>query len=197
MPRGHPAQPAEGSAGVGYRDFGRGGWGALAQALIAAGLLACDHGLEEVPSGRTGIAGRVVFAGEWPAGVGQVAVAVYREVPQALADFFALAGADDKVALGAAEYAYFVPLPGDAVYAWVVVAWRAEGAFWDFRSLLGCYHVSGDSLPTPVPVRRGAVTEGIDIAVDLRALRGESLPEQDLCKRALPADLLASRDQGG
>ncbi len=118
---------------------------------------ACDRGLDAGPSGPMGIAGRLTFAGEWPADVGQVAVAVYREVLQELADFFALIGADTEVALRAEAYDYFVPIETEGKYQWVVVAWRLQDSFWDFRLLLGCYHAPGDTLPTAVAVRRGEV----------------------------------------
>ena len=93
--------------------------------------------------------------------------------------------------VGSAAYSYFVPIQSDGVYAWVIVVWRAPGSFWDFRSLLGCYHAVGDTVPTPVPVRRGAVTGGIDITVDLGVLRGETVPDLSLCTSLLPPDLLA------
>ena len=83
-----------------------------------------------------------------------------------------------------------MPLKADHPSREIVVAWRAEGSFWDFRSLLGCYRAAGDTVPTPVPVRRGAVTGGIDITVDLGVLRGETVPDLSVCTSLLPADLL-------
>ena len=51
-------------------------------AAIAALLLApgCDRGLEAEPP-LTGIAGTVTFLGEWTEEIGEVAVAVYRDLP--------------------------------------------------------------------------------------------------------------------
>ncbi|MBT4496956.1 MAG: hypothetical protein HOC74_04505 [Gemmatimonadetes bacterium] len=159
-------------------------------------VVGCDHGLEATPPGPTGISGRVTFIGIWPDEVEQVAVAVYREVPQQLEDFFALTGADTEVELGAENYDYFVPIEADGVYQWVVVAWRRKDSFWDFSSLLGCHYLPGEELPGQVAVRRGQVTRDIDIVVDLGILQGEKIPGMDICERVLPAELLAVRDQG-
>ena len=165
--------------------------------LPCLGLAGCDHGLEPVPSGVTGIAGRVTFVGTWPDEVEEVAVAVYREIPRTLADLFDLAGADTEVEIGVRQYDFFVPVGEDGVYRWIVVAWRRKGRFWDFTSLLGCYYAEGDSLPAPVPVRLGEVTRGIDMVADFGVLSGETVPGHSVCERVLPADLLAVRDQGG
>ena len=133
---------------------------------------------------QPGIAGRLSFVGEWPANVGEVAVAVYREPPAALIDFFNINGWDTAVELGAESYNYFVPLDGEGVYQWIIVAWRAEGQVWNLTSLLGCYL-------TPVEVEPGQITPDIDIEVNFAVLDDETDPSIALCERALPADLLA------
>jgi len=168
----------------------------LCSVILWLSVVSCDHGLQATPPGPTGISGRVSFIGTWPNEVEQVAVAVYRETPQKLEDFFALAGADTEVGLGAANYDYFVPIEADGVYQWVVVAWRRKDSFWDFSSLLGCHYLPGEALPGQVAVSRGQVTRNIDITVDLRILQGETIPGMDVCERVLPAELLAVRDQG-
>ena len=172
----------------------------LAHFITIAGLwlgsIGCDHGLDAAPSGPTGIAGRLTFVGAWPDEVEEVAVAVYQEVPQTLPDFFDLTGADTEVRLGEQSYDFFVSVEADGVYRWVVVAWREKESFWDFSSLLGCYYVAGDTLPTPVVVRRGEVTRNIDITVDFGVLKGETGSDYSVCERALPAELLAARDSG-
>ena len=151
----------------------------------------CDRGLEVEASGQAGIAGRLHFVGEWPANVGQVAVAVYREAPASVADFFRINGWDTEVALGAESYNYFVPLDGEDVYQWIIVAWREEDQFWDFTSLLGCYHLPGADRPSPVEVGPGEVTTDIDIEINFAVLDHETEPSTALCERALPAELLA------
>ena len=156
---------------------------------------ACDHGLPASPpepdlAGRTGIAGRITFAGTWPEDVGQVAVAVYQDLPQTVEDLFNIKGWDTDVALNARTYDYFVELDDEGVYRWVVIAWRKPDSFWDFTSLLGCYHASGDSLPGTVAVTPGEVASGIDIAVDFGVLQGESLPGHTVCLRPLPPELV-------
>lgn len=151
----------------------------------------CDRGLEVEATGQTGIAGRLHFAGEWPANVGQIAVAVYREPPASVADFFRINGWDIAVALGVESYNYFVPLDGEGVYQWIIVAWREQDQFWDFTSLLGCYHLPGADRPSPVQVGPGAITTDIDIEVNFAVLDHETEPSTALCERALPAELLA------
>ena len=71
--------------------------------LIAAVLslyTSCNHGLEAEGADPVGISGRVRFVGEWPGDVAQVAVAVFREPPASLADFFNFSGRDTDVPLG-------------------------------------------------------------------------------------------------
>ena len=151
----------------------------------------CDRGLDAEATGQPGIAGRLSFVGEWPAKVGQVAVAVYREPPASVADFFNINGWDTNVELGVESYNYFVPLDGEGVYQWIIVAWREEGQFWDFTSLLGCYRLPGADRPAPVEVNPGQITPNIDIEVHFAGLDDETEPSVALCERALPAELLA------
>lgn len=151
----------------------------------------CDRGLDAEATGQTAIAGRLDFVGEWPANVGQVAVAVYREPPASLADFFRINGWDTGVVLGAESYDYFVPLDGEGVYQWIIVAWRAEDQFWDLTSLLGCYHLPAADRPAPVEVGPGEVTTGIDIEINFAVLDQETGLSTALCERVLPAELLA------
>jgi len=166
----------------------------LAALVVLAG---CNKGLVEAPAAQPAIVGRLTFAGAWPQEVGQVAVAVYRDVPQSLGDFFAISGWDTEVELGAQSYDYYVPLETAATYRWVVVAWRREDSFWDFSSLLSCYHVVGDTLPTAVEVGEGEVVGGIDIEVDFEVFSRESTPGTSLCERLLPSDLFAELGAGG
>ena len=161
--------------------------------LVAALALCwgCDRGLEVEAGKQLGIAGRLHFAGEWPANVGQVAVAVYREPPALLADFFRINGWDIEVALGVESYDYFVPLDGEGVYQWIVVAWRQKDQFWDFTSLLGCYHQPGADRPSPVEVAPIEGAADIDIYIDFAVLDDENHPISALCERVLPTELLA------
>ncbi len=161
-------------------------------AMLCTGLSywssACDHGLDARPPGPTGIAGRITFSGTLPQDIEQVAVAVYREIPQTLSDFWAIGGWDTEVEFRAQSYSYFVSLESEGTYRWVVVAWRRMDAFWNFDSLLGCYHVAGDTLPTPVRVTQGEITREIDICVDFEVLKDEDA--QAICLGALPPELL-------
>jgi len=164
----------------------------LWQCIVVVALCSgCDHGLEAVASGQTGIAGQVRFVGEWPEGVGQVAVAVYRQPPVSLADFFNINGWDTEVALGGGAYDYFVPLDGEGLYQWIIVAWRREDSFWNFTSLWGCYHLPGAERPSPVMVGAGEIVADINIEVDFAALDREATASTALCERALPAELIA------
>lgn len=143
----------------------------------------CDinHGLDVGPPDGTGIKGTLFFNGVWPPETADVAVAVYQKRPQTLADFFNIAGWDTTVTIGVSRYEYFVPLEKPGTYEWIVVAWRPKEGFWSFSSLLGCYHVGNDSLPTPVEVRLGETTKNIDIQTHLDLVRGANLPERNIC----------------
>jgi hypothetical protein len=160
-------------------------------------LVGCNNGLVEAPAAQPAIVGRLSFVGDWPQEVGQVTVAVYQEVPQSLDDFFAISGWDTEVTLGAQSYDYYVSLEEPGAYRWIVVAWRREDSFWDFSSLLSCYHVVGDMLPTPVVVDAGQVVDGIDIEVDFEVFSRESIPGISLCERLLPSDLFTELGAGG
>ena len=120
-----------------------------------------------------------------------MAVAVYREPPASLAQFFNINGWDTEVALGVGTYDYFVPLDGEGVYQWVIVAWRKENSFWNFTSLLGCYHLPDAERPSAVAVGAGEIVADIDIEVDFAALARDTNPGTTLCERALPAELFA------
>ncbi len=164
----------------------------LASALAAASLalVSCDHGLEAEPEGRTGLAGTLSFEGTWPAGVGHVAVAVYRDFPLAAADLISVAGWDLDVEIGAQSYEFEIELDREGTYRWIVVAWRPPDEFWDFSSLLGCYAAPGDSLPGAVTVIRGEVTADVDIAVDLGVLESARPLDEWVCTRVLPDEIL-------
>ena len=149
-------------------------------------LVSCNTGLGPgIPDG-TGIKGALIFTGTWPENTADVAVAVYRTRPQTLADFFNIAGWDTTVAIGATRYEYFVPLEMPGIYEWIVVAWRPEGGFWDFNSLLGCYHAGG-ALPLPIEVVAGESAKNIDIYAHFALLSGADLPDRQICSGFLPA----------
>ena len=165
---------------------------ALAAAAAIAALLAipaCDRGLVAEPP-LTGISGTVTFLGEWSEDIGQVAVAVYRDLPEEPTDLFGLSGSDLDVPLGSRSYDYFVPIEREGVYRWIIVAWRRPDAFWDFTSLLGCYHVEGDSLPGAVEVSPGRVTSGIDLTIDLGVVADPPEVGSTLCTAVLPEALI-------
>ena len=168
-----------------------------AGAAVAAFLAgwACDRGLEAEPP-LTGISGTVTFRGEWTEDIGQVAVAVYRDLPEEAVDLFGLSGADQGVPLGSRSYGYFVPLERGGVYRWVVVAWRRPDAFWNFTSLLGCYHAEGDSLPGAVEVSPGRVTGGIDLTVDLGQAADPPKLGSTVCTAVLPEALIEAVREG-
>ena len=156
--------------------------------LTALLLWGCriGHGLDAGPPDGTGIKGTLVFHGEWPQETADIAVAVYKKLPQSLADFFSIAGWDTTVTLGAARYEYTVALEEPGNYEWIVVAWQPKGGFWNFSSLLGCYHVGSDSLPSSVEVRLGETAKGIDIHAYFDLVRGADLPDRDICSGFLP-----------
>ncbi len=151
--------------------------------LIGCGL---NHGLDVGPPDGTGIRGTLAFQGIWPTETADVAVAVYKKRPKDLADFFDIAGWDTTVTIGAARFEYNVALEEPGSFEWIVVAWRPQGGFWDFTSLLGCYHVAADTLPTPVEVRLGETTKNIDIQAYLDLVRGADLLDRRICTGFLP-----------
>lgn len=156
---------------------------------MALGLWACGigHGLDAGPPEGTGIKGTLVFHGAWPSTTADVAVAVYRKRPQSLTDFFNIAGWDTSVTLGASRYEYDIPLEAPGTYEWVVVAWRPKGGFWNFNSLLGCYHTGSDTLPTPVEVLSGETTTNIDIQSYFDMVQGADRPDRKICTGFLPS----------
>lgn len=145
-----------------------------------------EHGLDVGPPDGTGVKGTLIFNGAWPIETADVAVAVYQKRPQNLTDFFNIAGWDTTVTLGIARYEYFVPLEGAGTYEWVVVAWRPEGGFWNFNSLLGCYHIGDTTLPTPVEVQLGETTKNIDIQTYFGLVSGQDLVDRQICTGFLP-----------
>ncbi len=88
--------------------------------------------------------------------------------------------------IGADRYEYFVPLEEPGTYEWIVVAWRPEGGFWNFDSLLGCYHVGNDTLPTPVQVHLGETTKNVDIQTYFDLVQGADRPDRRVCTGFLP-----------
>lgn len=136
------------------------------------------------------MAGRITFVGEWPPEVAEVAVAVYENHPQTLGDFVRVSGWDTGIEIGSATHDFHVPLEDEGVYRWVIVAWHSPEGFWDFTSLLGCYHTGSDSLPSPVPVVLGEVADGIDMTIDFAILRGGAEGETRICQGALPPGIL-------
>ena len=164
----------------------------LALAISAAFACGCSvgTGLDPGPPDGTGIKGTLIFHDEWPGETADVAVAVYRELPENVADFFTIAGWDTTVTIGSSRYEYSVPMeiPKDETrtYEWIVVAWRPKDGFWSFNSLLGCYHVGDDTMPTPVEVASGETSKNIDIHAYFDLVRGADLPDRKICTGFLP-----------
>ena len=160
----------------------------LCAGLLAAAVCSCDHGLDPGPAGPTGIAGQVVFEGEWPAEVAQVAVAVYADQPQTVSDFGNLAGWDTGVPLGVRSYDYSVELQREGDYGWIVVVWRPPDQLWNFTSLLDC-HQSHDAVRA-VSVVRGEITEAVNITVDFGVIASPIPLAEWACTRSLPAEII-------
>ena len=156
--------------------------------LLAVFLPGCnlDHGLDVGPPDGTGVKGTLIFNGAWPPETADVAVAIYQKRPQSLTDFFNIAGWDTTVTLGTGRYEYFVPLEAPGTYEWIVIAWRPENGFWNFSSLLGCYHIGQNPLPTPVEDQLGETTKNIDIQAHFSLVQGADLPDRQICTGFLP-----------
>ncbi len=162
----------------------------LTPCLLAGILCGCDHGLDPAPPGPTGIAGQIVFEGEWPNHVAQVAVVVYAQQPETVSDFGNLAGWDTDVPLGVAAYDYLIEIQGEGEYGWVVVVWRAEDQLWNFTSLLDCFRRDGASTIGAVTVVRGEISEQVDITVDLDVIAAPIPLKEWSCTRDLPDEII-------
>ena len=159
-------------------------------------IAGCDHGLDAEPEGRTALAGTLTFEGIWPAGVGHVAVAAYRDFPDVAGDLLKVAGWDTGVEIGVEQYEFEIELDTEGTYRWIVVAWRPLDEFWDFTSLLGCYALPGEPLPGAVTVIGGEVTADVDITVDFDVLDSAPPLDEWACTRVLPAEILELAGQG-
>lgn len=157
--------------------------------VVVLCVSSCDRGLE-ADAEEMGIAGTVFFEGDWPEGVEEVAVAVYRDLPQEPSDLLGLSGADQGVVLNSKSYDYFIPLDRGGVYRWIIVAWRRPDAFWDFTSLLGCYQTEGDLHPGAVEVAFGEVVDGVDFIVDLNFITSPPDLRSNTCTSVLPQEIL-------
>ena len=161
---------------------------ALIPGLLVAAACGCDHGLDPVPAGPTGITGQITFEGDWPAEVAEVAVAVYAEQPRTVSDFGSLAGWDTDVPLGASSYQYAIELQGEGDYGWIVVVWRPPDQLWNFTSLLDCYQSRGSV--SAVSVVRGETTEAVNIVVDFDVIASPIPLSEWACTRDLPAEII-------
>ena len=144
------------------------------------------HGLDPGPPDGTGVKGTIFFHGTWPDDTEDVAVAIYRKRPSSLLDFFTIAGWDTSVTIGVTRYEYDIKLEEEGTYEWIVIAWRPQGGSWNFNSLLGCYHIQADPLPTPVDVRLGETTKSVDIHAYFDLIDGADRPDRDICTGFLP-----------
>ena len=115
-------------------------------AAIGALLLGCDSstGPEDDPGEVTttithGISGTVTFSGEWPATAVEVRPVTSTVFPPEMDDI--LYG--DSIPVDASTYKYEFELP-PGTYKIFGIAWRNEGADWNYPSFCGTYYSKED-----------------------------------------------------
>lgn len=97
-----------------------------------------NHNTITISSGVTGV---ISFTGDWPAKAAEVRLVTSKVFPPEMSDVIF----GDSIPMDTASYFYqFALEPGS--YKFVGVAWRNEGAEWNFPSLCSFYFSSEDSL---------------------------------------------------
>lgn len=133
-------------------------------------FLGCDSGVgpKEKPitpvTIQSGVTGTLTFNGEWPAKAAEVRMVTSKKFPPEMTDIIygPLIPADSLT------YDYEFALdPG--VYKFVGLAWKNEGADWNFPSICSFYFEAGSDSLAPLPVTVGGATPvvtGADIKVN-------------------------------
>ena len=112
-----------------------------------------------------GITGRVTFTGQWPATAAEVRVVTSLVFPPQMTDIIY----GDSIPVDATTYDYEFPL-GPGTYKIFGVAWRSEGAQWNYPSFCGTYYSKEDDdslAPSYVTVADvNTIVKDIDIGVN-------------------------------
>lgn len=142
--------------------------------LFLAGVLAFFLGCGEDPvvgptgpdvtAITSGITGNVTFTGQWPTNATQVRVVTSKKFPPEMIDIIY----GSEIPADATTFDYEFQLdPG--IYKFVGLAWKNEGADWNFPSICSFFFEAGSDSLAPVPITVGnntTVVKGANIAVD-------------------------------
>lgn len=155
--------------------------------IITAALImihGCDKGIEPVEensnSGETGFSGKVTFSGQWPAGIQQTLIAVFKNPINTDQDFYPpnLSYVIGPIPFNSTEYTYnsiessysaiFQLAPGEYNYVVVVQSPKADLSFdrkdW---TVAGIYCVNGNqNSAAKLVIENGKMKAGVNINVD-------------------------------
>lgn len=110
----------------------------------------------------SGVSGVITFTGEWPAKVAEVRMVTSKVFPPEMSDIIF----GDSIPPDKSEYFYQFALE-PATYRFIGVAWRNEGAEWNFPSICSFYFSKEDSLAAaPITVENNTIVKNINIKVD-------------------------------
>jgi hypothetical protein len=133
-------------------------------------LLGCKSGVDPEPEPdpkiTCGVTGTVTFTGQWPANAVELRMITSRVYPPVMADIIY----GDSIPMDTSAYNYEFALdPG--TYKLVGIAWRNEGADWNFPSICSFYFTGNsqeDSLaPAPVTIANDSdVVRRVNMKVD-------------------------------
>lgn len=152
-------------------------------AIASLTLTSCDKGISPYPApyaGPTGFSGKVTFTGNWPPGIMQTYVIVFRSALQTSNDFFPpnLSYVIGPIPYGATEYSYN-SIDNNAVssftlsagsYNYIIVAQSTKSNLSLNRSdwtVAGIYYSAGDTTnPGVLMIEDGKITDNINIMCD-------------------------------
>ncbi len=146
-------------------------------------MISCDKGIAPYPDENlspSGFDGKVTFNGNWPAGIQQTYIVVFKDVLKSDADFFPpnLSYVVGPIPYDATEYSYnsidnnaissFTLSPGN--YNYVVVVQSTKPTLTLNRSdwtVVGIYYLPGDTTnPGTLNIQNGEITHNINITCD-------------------------------
>ena len=146
-------------------------------AIIYALFLSCDSGTNPDDTGNPdtdttkishGITGTLTFTGEWPANAAEVRVVTSTVFPPEMDDIIY----GNEIPVDTSKYDFeFELAPG--TYRFVGLAWRNEGADWNFPGICS-YYVSEDDSLSPVSITIAddtMVVKDVDMTVNCSRAR--------------------------
>jgi hypothetical protein len=142
----------------------------LLTALLAV-FLGCKSGvdpIDDTPPAKitNGITGTITFTGAWPAKAVELRMITSKVFPPVMSDIMF----GDSIPMDTSTYSYELAL-GPGTYKLVGIAWRNEGAVWNFPSICSFYFsgtTTEDSLaPASITIKDDTtVVKRVNIAVN-------------------------------